>query len=89
MAYRFWEVVCRYGHVGQRNEVSVARYLVTDDRANCITVMDLAKDMPGVKSRGVQKVRQINLEEWQLGKNREAENFYLQRLGVGRNRNVS
>jgi hypothetical protein len=52
MAWKYWKVVLRYGHVRKKNEVSVARFLVTEASYNPIIVMDLASTMPGVKNRG-------------------------------------
>lgn len=77
---KFWKVICRYGHVGTKKEIAVARYLVTDDSATCLTVLQIAQTMPGTKSQAVSSIEQINLAEWQRGKAEEKSNFYLQRL---------
>lgn len=55
---KYWKVVVRYGHVGKRNEVSVARYLRTEEHCSVIDVMILVSEMPGVKANGVISVRQ-------------------------------
>ncbi|WP_286230291.1 hypothetical protein [Neobacillus mesonae] len=80
MEKSFWRVVCRYGHVGLRKEVSVARYIEMDKNARILEVVDLASDMPGVKSRGILEVIPIDEETYHLGKRDEQENFYLKKL---------
>lgn len=80
MKWKYWKVVLRYGHVGRRNEVSVARFLITEASNNPIMVMDLAAKMPGVKSNGISQVNEISQKEYLIGKRTEVENFYLQRL---------
>lgn len=80
MNQRYWKVVCRYGHVGIGKEVSVARYILTDTTANRLTVLSIAQNMPGVKSKGVTSVIPISREEWEAGKHMEGNNFYLQKL---------
>lgn len=84
MSWRYWKVVCRYGHVGIGKEVSVARYLVTDKAINCIGVLDIAQGMPGVKAKGVISVFPISQEDWEVGKRMEEENFFLIQLFGGR-----
>ncbi|BCB02134.1 hypothetical protein KH172YL63_02670 [Bacillus sp. KH172YL63] len=42
--------------------------------------MDLASEMPGVKSNVISQVNEISLEEYLIGKRSEVENFYLQEL---------
>ena len=76
----YWRVVLRYGHVGTGREISVARHLETGLDFRCIDVMNLAKEMPGVKANGVREVRQITEEQWLAGKEAEEYNFYLQQL---------
>ncbi|MEQ6390818.1 hypothetical protein RZN22_16110 [Bacillaceae bacterium S4-13-58] len=78
--WKYWKVVLRYGHVGRRNEVSVARFLVTEACYNPIMVMDLAGEMPGVKNNGVLQVEEISLKEYLVGKRQEVENMYLKKL---------
>jgi hypothetical protein len=78
--WKYWRVVLRYGHVGKRNEVSVARFLVTEASYNPITVMDLTAEMPGVKNNGLLSLKEITQEEYIIGKRREVENVYLQNL---------
>ncbi|PHG81181.1 hypothetical protein [Bacillus wiedmannii] len=80
MDWKYWRVVCRYGHVGVRREVSVARFLVTEASHNPIMVMDLVSEMPGVKYRGIVSITQITQEEYLIGKRQELENLYLQKL---------
>lgn len=80
MAEKYWKVVCCYGHVGHRNEVSVARYLVTGKDAKLLDVYALAAQMPGVKHRGVRTVRPITKEDYIEGKTEEKNDFYLQKL---------
>ncbi|GGD28854.1 hypothetical protein [Pontibacillus salipaludis] len=80
MEEKYWKVVCGYGHVGQRNEVSVARYLVTGKDAKLLDVYALASQMPGVKHRGVRTAHPISKEAYIKGKTEEKNNFYLQKL---------
>lgn len=80
MGMKYWRVVCRYGHVGLRREVAVARFLVTDCGSSILDVYSLAADMPGVKSHGVIQIQPINQEAYELGKKEEDSNFYLQKL---------
>lgn len=82
MEWKYWKVVLRYGHVGKRNEVSVARFLVTEASCNVIMVMDLAAGMPGVKDSGVIGVKEVTVTDYLVGKREETENFYLKRLGI-------
>lgn len=77
----YWKVVLRYGHVGDKNEVYVARYLAFDENPTLIDVCDIAKKMPGVKrTRSVNSAKKIDCLEYLAGKEAEKENFYLQKL---------
>lgn len=77
----YWKVVLRYGHVGHRNEVCVARYLAFDEGVTLLDVYDSAKNMPGVKSaRGVNSAKKVDYREYCAGKEAEEKNFYLQKL---------
>lgn len=77
----YWKVVLRYGHVGCRNEVFVARYLGFNEEVTLLDVYDIAKNMPGVKSaRGVNSIKKVNHTEFCAGKEMEESNFYLQKL---------
>lgn len=78
--WKYWKVVLRYGHVGKRNEVSVARFLVTEASYNPIMVMELCSEMPGVKNNGVSEIKQITQHEYILGKRKEVEDLFLQKL---------
>lgn len=80
MGWKYWKVVLRYGHVGKRNEISVARYLVTQSFYTPILVMDQAANMPGVKHNGVTSIKEITRNEFIAGKRLEQENFYLQKM---------
>lgn len=80
MKMRYWKVICRYGHVGRRNEVSVARFIETEYDKDITYVWDLVSNMPGIKSRGVSLVEPIDYETYQQGKKAETENLYLQKL---------
>lgn len=78
---KFWRVVCKYGHVGRRNEVSVSRFITTPGDYNIIDVLDIVQSMPGVKKSnflsGIVKAEPISEEEYIIGKASENENFYL------------
>lgn len=80
MKWKYWKVVLRYGHVGKRNEVSVARFLITEASYNPIAVMDIASEMPGVKGRGVVSIKEITQDDYIVGKREEVENVFLQKL---------
>ena len=77
----YWKVVLRYGHVGQKNEVFVARYLAFNKEVSLLDVCETAKEMPGVKhSKLVSFAKKIDYLEYEVGKESEKENFYLQKL---------
>ncbi|MCI3027521.1 hypothetical protein LMF32_00020 [Desemzia sp. C1] len=77
----YWKVVLRYGHVGQRKEVYVARYLAFNEEVSLLDVCECAKEMPGVKhSKLVSFAKKIDYTEYLTGKESEKENFYLQKL---------
>jgi hypothetical protein len=80
MEWRYWKVICRYGHVGRRNEVSVARYIRTEANYTIIDVMDLASNMPGVKDDGVAFIEEIDKITFEINKSKESMNLYLQKL---------
>ena len=80
MEWSYWKVILKYGHVGQRKEVSVARYLTMPNESLLLDVMMAAQHMPGVKARGILSARRITLEEYLIGHRDEAENLYLQKL---------
>lgn len=80
MEWTYWKAVMRYGHVGKRKEVSVARYLVTTSHATTIDVMDLIEEMPGTKNRAMLSIVRVEMEEYLEGIRLEKENFFLQRL---------
>ena len=80
MEFKFWKAVIRYGHVGYRNEVSVARYLVFDSESNITDVMTEVNNMPGTKNKCIVSLNQITKEEYLNGKKMELEDFYLQNM---------
>lgn len=80
MEWSYWKVILKYGHVGQRKEVSVARYLTMSKEFTLLDVMAKAQLMPGVKARGILSARRITVDEYLIGNREEAENFYLQKL---------
>ena len=80
MEFAYWKVVARYGHVGKRNEISVARHLITARNATPIDIMNLVEEMPGTKNRALISVKKIELYEYLEGVREEKENYYLQRL---------
>lgn len=80
MNHRFWKAILRYGHLGLGKEVSVARYIQTDNSATIVDVMQIVSQMPGVKHRGMLCVEQINQVKYEIGKQNESENYYLQQL---------
>jgi len=80
MEWSYWKVVCKYGHVKVKKEVSVARHLRLPSDATLLDAMDLAKNMPGVKHRGVFEAKRISYEEFVIGRQAEESNFYLIKL---------
>ena len=80
MGWNYWKVVLRYGHVGHRREVSVARHIATPSHFSLIDVMDLIEEMPGTKRRAMLSIIKIEMEEYLEGMRLEKENFFLQRL---------
>ncbi|WP_019413251.1 hypothetical protein [Paenisporosarcina sp. TG20] len=80
MEWSYWKVILKYGHVGFRKEVSVARHLVMPGEYTLLDVIKLAQHMPGVKARGILSARRITVEDYLIGHRKEAENFYLQQL---------
>ena len=80
MRWNYWKVVVRYGHVGKRNEVSVARFLVTPEDMTAIDVMKIVEEMPGTKCRATISVNKVELLEYLEGKREEKENLFLKQL---------
>ena len=80
MEWSYWKVIMKYGHVGLRKEVSVARHFYKPMEYTLLDVIAEVQHMPGVKARGVVSARRITQEEYVLGHREEAENFYLQKL---------
>lgn len=80
MKFTYWKVVLNYGHVGYKNEVAVARYLVTPDTYTIVDVNDFVQSMPGVKNRAVFSITETDEETYLFEKERELENFYMQNL---------
>jgi len=80
MEQSYWKVVLSYGHVGYRNEISVARYLEFPKYATVSDVLHEVNNMPGTKNRCVCSVHTISPLEYKKGKQSELENFYLQDL---------
>ena len=83
--HKYWRVVCRYGHVGKRKEVSVPRYIQTDSNCVLMDVIEIVSEMPGVKKsntilHSIANAKAINKEEYDWGKEEEKENLYLQKL---------
>ncbi|MDR7074163.1 hypothetical protein [Fictibacillus barbaricus] len=82
---KYWKVVCYYGHVGSRNEVSVPRFLKTPSYFNSMDVIDLVSTMPGVKKgkgplSAVRAIEPISEAAYLSGKETEHENLYLKKL---------
>ena len=80
MEWSYWKVVCKYGHVKARKEVSVARHLQMPAGSTLLDAMDVAENMPGVKHRGVFLAKQISYEEFLAGRIAEESNLYLIKL---------
>ena len=80
MEWSYWKVIMKYGHVGLRKEVSVARHFYKPSEYTLLEVIAEAQKMPGVKAKGISSARRITLDEYLIGHRQEAENFYLQKL---------
>lgn len=80
MDWTYWRIVCKYGHVGIKKEVSVARYLRLAADSNLLDAYEVAKNMPGVKNKGVFCGRKISFDEYVNGHQLEMNNFYLKNL---------
>ena len=80
MEWSYWKVIMKYGHVGLRKEVSVARQFIKPVGDTLLDVMADAQHMPGVKAKGIVSARRITQEDYLIGNRAEAENFYLQKL---------
>ena len=83
--HKYWKVVCRYGHCGRKNEVSVSRYLHTINDCNLMDVIKIVSEMPGVKKgntvlHSIVKAIPITKEQYEDGKKEEKQNLYLQKL---------
>jgi len=82
---KYWKVVCRYGHVGVRKEVTVSRYLETDSNYNLIDVLEIISRMPGIKGANnllnpIVRAEAITKDAYNNGIKEEQQNFYVQRL---------
>lgn len=80
MGWSYWKIVCKYGHVGIRKEVSVARHLRLPVDATLLDAIDIAKEMPGIKNRGIFLGKKITIDEFTIGRQAEEQNFYLMKL---------
>ena len=70
----------RYGHVGRRNDVSVARHLIFPKGTLIYDVIKEIYSIPGAKSNCIQSVYEVTEEEFLWGIEEEKDNFYLQNL---------
>lgn len=80
MGFHYWKVIVRYGHVGLRNEVSVARHLVFESSKGILDIMNFVEEMPGTKKNPIFSIKRISFEEYLIGTRKEKENFYLKNL---------
>lgn len=80
MELKYWKVVLRYGHVGNRNEIAVARYIVTPMDVTIVKVHDFVQTMPGVKNDAVLSIKPIDQAKYEIEKANELDNFYMQNL---------
>lgn len=68
MKQDYWKTVIRYGHVGYRNEVSVARFLAFESGTMIYDVIKGINQMPGTKNNCIQSVYQVTEAEYIVGK---------------------
>lgn len=80
MEKMYWKAVIRYGHVGRKNEVSVARHLVFPKGTQIYEVIKEVNSMPGTKNNCIQSVYEVTEEEYLFGIEREKDDFFLQNL---------
>lgn len=80
MPFQHWKVIIRYGHVGRRNEISIARHLVFESSKGISEIIDFVAEMPGTKKNPVVSIKKISFEEYLLGTRKEREDFYLKTL---------
>lgn len=80
MEVMYWKAIIKYGHVGHRNEVCVARHLVFPSDTRIEEVIAEVNQMPGTKNNCIQSLYQIRKEDYERGKELEKDNFYLQNL---------
>lgn len=80
MSFQHWKVIVRYGHVGLRNEISVARHLVFESSKGISDIINFVEEMPGTKRNPVVSIKKISFEEYLLGTRKEKEDFYLKNL---------
>ncbi|WP_233880821.1 hypothetical protein [Virgibacillus halodenitrificans] len=83
--WKYWRVICRYGHVGRKKEISVARYIRTENACNLMDVLNIASRMPGVKKRkdithSIVEAKCINKNQYEQGIEVEEQNLYVQNL---------
>jgi len=76
----YWKAVIRYGHVGKRNEISVARYLEFPKGTQIYEVIQVINSMPGTKNNCIQSICEITKSDFLHGLEQEKNNFYLQSL---------
>lgn len=76
----YWKAVIRYGHVGRRNEISVARHMEFPKDTMVYDVIREIHSMPGTKNNCIASVHTITRQEYETGKKEEQHNFYLQNL---------
>lgn len=80
MEWSYWKIVRKYGHIGRRKEVSVARHLRLPAGATLLEAIEVAKNMPGVKSKGISLGKKIAFDEFSIGLQEEEHSFYLKKL---------
>lgn len=80
MQFKYWKAVIQYGHVGRRNEVSVARYMVFPANTTIQDVVEEVNHMPGTKCNCLVSVQSVSRKAYIDGKKQENENFYLKNL---------
>lgn len=66
-----------YGHVRNKREVSVTRYLRMPSHVIMFDVLEVAEQMPGMKCHGVASIRRITLNNFLVGLREEEKIFYL------------
>lgn len=63
----YWKAVVSYGHVGRKNEVSVARHLEFPKGTQIYEVIKVVNSMPVTKNNSIWSIYEITVEQYRSG----------------------